>query len=158
MFADGTNLFLSDHSVDMLFKTSNQELQNIVDWFRAHKLSLNANKTKHTLSYKTRSTNNIPITFQLMELRIDGVEITKVSSIKFLGVIFDEKITWKEHIRTLEKKIAKNIGLMYKDKHLLDSDSLKNIYFSYDHSYLNYANITWGSIHVTKLKKLFSQQ
>ena len=47
---------------------------------------------------------------------------------------------------------------MCKVKHLLDSDSLRNIYFAYVHSYLNYANIAWGSTHVTKLKKLFSQQ
>ena len=91
MFADETNLFLSDHSIDTLFKTLNQELQNIVDWFRANKLSLNANKTKYTLFYKPRSTNNIPL--HPPQLRTDGVEITKVSSITFLVVIVDENLT-----------------------------------------------------------------
>ena len=34
----------------------------------------------------------------------------------------------------------------------LDEDSLKTIYFSYIHSYLNYANIAWASTYATKLK------
>ena len=49
---------------------------------------------------------------------------------KFLGVILDGGITWKDHIRTVESKIAKNIGLLYRDKQLLNTSSLKSIYFS----------------------------
>ena len=47
----------------------------------------------------------------------------------------------KDCIRTVENKIAKNIGLLYRAKQLLNTSSLKNIYFSYIHTYLNYANI-----------------
>ena len=35
---------------------------------------------------------------------------------------------------------------------------LKNIYFSYIHSYLNYANIAWASTSITKLKPLLYKQ
>ena len=35
---------------------------------------------------------------------------------------------------------------------------LKNIYFSYIHSYLNYANIAWASTRITKLKPLLYKQ
>ena len=41
---------------------------------------------------------------------------------------------------------------------MLDTKSLQKIYFSFIHSYLNYANIVWGSTHRTNLKKLNSQQ
>ena len=43
---------------------------------------------------------------------------------------------------------------MYKAKHLLDKNCLKNIYFSFIHSYLNYCNIAWASSYQTQLKKL----
>ena len=66
----------------------------------------------------------------------------------------DENISWKEHIKTIEKKIAKNIGLLYRAKPYLDEMSLKTIYFSYIHSYLNYANIAWASVRITTLKPL----
>ena len=54
--------------------------------------------------------------------------------------------------------IAKNIGLMYRAKAFLDKESLIALYYSYIHSYLNYANLAWGSTYLTNLKKLHSQQ
>ena len=38
--------------------------------------------------------------------------------------MIDECITWKDHIRTVENKIAKNIGLLYRAKQLLNTSSL----------------------------------
>ena len=37
-------------------------------------------------------------------------------------------------------------------------ESLKTIYFSYIHSYLNYANIVWASTYFAKLKTIHHQQ
>ena len=80
--------------------------------------------------------------------------IERSSSIKFLGVMLDEHLSWKDHIHTVENKIAKNLGLLYRANQFLDEHSLKTIYFSYIHSYLNYANLAWASTHLTKLKKI----
>ena len=60
---------------------------------------------------------------------------------KFLCVLLDENFSWKEHIKYLENKIAKNIGLLYRAKPFLDKESLLALYYSYIHSYLNYANL-----------------
>ena len=76
----------------------------------------------------------------------------------FLGVLLDYNLLWKEHIKYLENEIAKNIGLMYRTKPFLDKESLLARYYSYIHSYLNYANLAWGSTYLTNLKKLRSQQ
>ena len=67
-----------------------------------------------------------------------------------------EYISWIDHVRTLENEIAKNIGLLYRQ--FLNEDSLKTLYFSYIHSYLNYANIAWESMYVTKLKRVYLKQ
>ena len=64
--------------------------------------------------------------------------------------MFDENISWKEHIKTVENK---NIGFLCKAKQLLANELLKSIYFSYIHSYLNHANIAWTSTNPAKLKK-----
>ena len=72
--------------------------------------------------------------------------------------MLDEHITWNEHIKTIGKKLAKNIDLLYKARVLLDKESLKTIYCSYIHSYLNYANIAWASTYFTKLKPIHYQQ
>ena len=81
-----------------------------------------------------------------------------MGSIKFLGVILDEHLTWKEHIRYTENKVAKSIGLLYGAKSFLGKHSLLTLHYSYIHTYLNYANLSWASTNRTNLKKLLSQQ
>ena len=61
-------------------------------------------------------------------------------------MLIDEHLTWKERITVIENKVSKN------------STALKNLYFSFIHSYLNYGNIVWASTSRTKLKKLASKQ
>ena len=71
--------------------------------------------------------------------------------------MLDENLDWQEHILTIEKKKekkAKNIGLLYPVKYLLNKSSLRCIYFGYIHYYLNYINIVWGSTYQTKLKSI----
>ena len=72
--------------------------------------------------------------------------------------MLDENISWEEHICKDEIKLAKNIGLLYCAKPLLEEKSLKSIYFAYIHSYLNYANIEWVSTYRTKLKTIHFHQ
>ena len=86
-------------------------------------------------------------------MKIGSKNIEETSSIKFLGVMLDGHISWNDHIKTVENKLAKNIGLLNRASYFLNEHSLKTIYFSYIHSYLNYANIAWASTYVTKLKK-----
>ena len=78
---------------------------------------------------------------RLPNLNINGFAVECESSIKFLGVWIGENLTWRDHIQTVEYKIAKNIGLLYQGKHYLDDKCLKQIYFAYIHAYLNYVNI-----------------
>ena len=72
--------------------------------------------------------------------------------------MLDQHIAWNDHIHAIEKKFAKNIGLLFRAKQLLDKESLKTIYFSYIHSYLNYANIVWASTYFAKLNTIHHQQ
>ena len=50
--------------------------------------------------------------------------------------------------------MTNKIDLLYRAKYLLNKSSLRCIYFGYIHSYLNYANIVWGSTYQTKLKSI----
>ena len=64
-------------------------------------------------------------------------------SIKFLGVLLDQHLTWQEQIKRTENKIAKSIGILCKVRPYLDKRTLLCLYYSYIHSYLNYANTAW---------------
>ena len=91
-------------------------------------------------------------------LKVNNHDNERVNTMKFLGVLLDDNLSWKEHIKYLENKIAKNIGLMYRAKPFLDKESLLALYYSYIHSYLNYGNLAWGRTYLTNLKILRSLQ
>ena len=117
MFADDTNLFYSNSYIKTLFNAVNMELTKINNWFKANKLSLNGTKTKYTFFHKFNMRDNIPI--KLPNLKINNTNITRERSIKFLGVIIDENITWKNYITEIENRIAKSLGMLYKAKFIL---------------------------------------
>ena len=98
----------------------------------------------------------------LPKLTISNHVIERQEFIKFLGVLLDENLNWKEHIKYTENKIAKNLGLLYKAPPFLKRNTLLALYYSYIQTCMNYANIAWGQIQLgtcrTNLKKLNSQQ
>ena len=95
---------------------------------------------------------------RLPTITFNSIKIKRESLIRFLGVIIDENITWNKHIEFVENKISNNIGIIYRASHYLDKKSLKNIYFSFIHNYVNYCNIAWASTTRIKLDKILKKQ
>ena len=91
-------------------------------------------------------------------MKINNYEIKRAESIKFLCVLLGENLTWKPHIKYIENKIAKNVGLLFKVKPFLNKQSLLSLYYSYIHSYINYANVAWGSTYMTNFKKIIQSR
>ena len=60
MFADDTNLFYSNKDINTLFKIANDELNEINEWLRANKVSINAGKTKYILFHKQHDSKKNP--------------------------------------------------------------------------------------------------
>ena len=52
-------------------------------------------------------------------MTFNNIETKRENSVKFLGVIIDENLTWKNHIEVVENKISKNIGVLYRASHLV---------------------------------------
>ena len=50
----------------------------------------------------------------ILNISIDGHKIDETDHTKFLGVVIDSKLTWKNHISYITGKIAKVIGLLPK--------------------------------------------
>ena len=104
MFADDTNLFYTHSNIQKLFSTMNEELASINQWFTSNKLSLNAKKTKYSFFHKPSKIDDIPL--MLPKLTISNV-IERQEFIKFLGVLLDENLNWKEHIKYTENNSKK---------------------------------------------------
>ena len=76
----------------------------------------------------------------------------------FLGVLIDGNFSWKAQIAKVSSTISKSIGILYKASTILNKLQLKQLYHSFIHSYLSYANIAWGSTHKSKLETLYRRQ
>ena len=75
-----------------------------------------------------------------------------------MGVLLEENLNLKEHIKYIENKLAKNLTLLKEVRPILEKNALLAFYYSYIHTYCNYANIAWGIARRTNLKKVNSQQ
>ena len=156
IFADDTNFFCSHKNIKTLFQIVNSELKLVTEWFLAIKLSLNAKKTKCVLFHKVTMCDSLPL--QLPAMTLNNIKIKRKNSVKFLGVIIDENLTWKNHIEVAENKISKNIGVLYSASHLLDFKNLLKIYFFFIHIYISCANIAWASTFKIKLQGILKKQ
>jgi len=65
-------------------------------------------------------------------------EIMARSSLKYLGVILDDKLNWKPQIEKLVTQLSKSCRMLFKLKHYTNIPVLKSVYFALFHSYLTY--------------------
>ena len=89
-------------------------------------------KIKHSFFHKPSKKDDIPLC--LPKIIINNYEIERKESIKFLGVLLDQHLAWKEHIKLIENKITKNLCTLYKGRLYLDKRALLFLYDSYIHS------------------------
>lgn len=67
-----------------------------------------------------------------------------MSEIKFLGVVIDQKLKWKQHIEYIKGKISKSLAILYKSKDILNYKALYIIYCTLIVSYMSYCVELWG--------------
>jgi hypothetical protein len=152
LFADDTNVFISDKSLESLFKRANCELKLISSWFKANRLSLNIEKTNFIIFRSHRK--SLGLTPHDFRIAMDGKSICQVSSCKFLGVYIDQHLTWMDHINHISRKIAKNISILSRVRHCLPRTSLIGLYYALIFPYLSYCIISWGSNYHCRLNAL----
>ena len=132
LFADDTFLCLQNSDLSKLEIDVNVELRKVCEWLASNKLTLNVSKSKYMITSANRRITpnlNIYINEELME---------ECDSYKYLGVMIDKSLTWKEHIQYVCKKVTKSCGYLAKLRHFVSTDTLISIYYALVHSYVRY--------------------
>lgn len=155
LFADDTNLFYTHDSLSVLMGLVNDELEILVEWFKANRLSLNIDKTYYII-FSSRNKNIAPDINN--NITIDGKLILRVKNVKFLGIYIDEHLTWNHHIQCISKKVAKNVGIIRRVSYLLPINILRNLYFTLIYPYLAFGNIVWASNYKSRTGSLLLLQ
>jgi hypothetical protein len=72
-------------------------------------------------------------------------KVNVVNSIKFLGIIIDSSLTWREHTDYINSKLN-SLGYMVRSlRPVLGLKIIMQICFTYVHPVLNYGIMFWGT-------------
>ena len=150
LFADDTTIFNSHKSQKFLKYTLEHDLNLMIDWFKANKLSLNLGKTVGINFWDNKSN---------MSLNVDNINIQMAECTKFLRVYIDYKLTWYVHVNHLLDTLNTNRHMLSLGKNLLDKTCMKNIYYGHIHSHILHGISVWGSmIPQSKINEIFKIQ
>ena len=170
LFADDTNLFLTDKSIKSAIDKANSVLSRIKPYLEANYLHINIKKSNSMHYTNTRSKFNLAnyvhysnkdnkITFGNESIIFGGKTLKRVKETKFLGVIIDENLNWNSQIKHFGKKITSTISSLYEIRRIITKNLKTSVYNALINSHLAYDISVWGSsASQVKLKNLFVLQ
>ena len=99
LYADDTCVLVNGKSLNLIIETVNSELQLLTTWLESKKLSLNTTKSYYAVFHRAR----MKLPNNSIKLQIDNTNIKEVQSIKYLGVILDNKLSWIQAYKLRQK-------------------------------------------------------
>jgi len=99
-YADDLAILVRGPFLDTLLELTQSALEMVEEWFAGSGLSVNPQKTElvvFTRKYKLGSIEGPSL---------KGIKLTPSASVKYLGVILDRKLTWKEHLESCKSVIS----------------------------------------------------
>ena len=152
LYADDCSLFFKFSKNDRnIVAHVNNILQNFSDWFSCNHLALNVNKTNYMVFSGKRST-------LIPGIALNGTDLKQVTQCLFLGIIIDQKLSWKAHIQATCRKLAKSIGVLYKVSKMFSQNLMMQLYNSFILPYIQYGITLWGASSVSSLNPIFVLQ
>ena len=115
-----TNIYFESDSLTRVENIVNEELKKLNLWLNINRLSLNVSKT----NFITFHPYNKPLNHHIT-LKINRKAIMEKEHIKYLGVIIDSHLSWKQHILTISKRFSRCIGILCKLRPFLNTNNLK---------------------------------
>ncbi len=103
---------------------ANHDLKLIEKWLKANRLILNVEKSNClVINLNHRTINDLNIV-------ICNERLIRGTKVKILGVFFDDRFVFDEHINYLSKKMSQRIGLLSRLMHFLPEKTLVIVYNS----------------------------
>ena len=144
-YADDTTIYFSASNVNEITKALEHDILILIKWFSNNLLSLNPAKTQ----FQIFSMSRVNRTY---EINVGNIMIKNSKTVKVLGLLLDETLSWDDHCEDLCKKLSKSKYLLLASKHMMPIDVRKIFYYSHFYSHLTYGIGIWGSM--AKQKKL----
>jgi hypothetical protein len=143
-FADDLIILTRGESVAEAENFMNLEMGKAMEWAQKNKLKFNENKSKVMLMTRRRRRERKEI-----GIYVNNKPLTQVNSIKYLGIIFHNKLTFRDHINYIEEKCTKLITPLSKSAKIhwgLKHGALKTIYTGGILPLILYGAPVWESV------------
>jgi len=137
LFADDTNIFVCGRNKQEIETKIQNSLLVLYHWFLDNELSLNIEKTCFTVFSNYIKADNI-------SLKLNNLKIPHVKSTKYLGVILDEKLNFKEHCLYIRNKLTKLTAALHYMSPFLNIEHCKKVYFAYIYPHITYGIELFG--------------
>ena len=149
LFADDTNIYYESKELKKLEKIMNTEMEKLHEWLCLNRLSLNITKTNFVIFHAINKPKLHVVTILINKHAIDEVE-----TVKYLGILIDYQLTFKNQLDELSKKISRAIGVLYKLRPFVTTKILTNIYYAIVYPFLLYGIVVWGNANKILLEPL----
>ena len=156
LFADDTNIFVSDKCIKNLFEKANKVLEAVNQYMRCNLLHVNIKKCCY-IHFKPRGRNPSKID-ESLSLVLGNNTIKQVTETKFLGVNIDEKLSWQPHIKYLNSKLKCEIGKLNAIRKIIPPELYNNLYHTLFESHLSFGISSWGGVSKTSIEPIFITQ
>jgi len=139
LFADDTSFVIANSNIEKLYNALDMTLDKAHNWFKSNSMLLNNNKTSFMQFSLNTGRGTTSTSFY------NNGQINMINSTKFLGIILESTLSWRQHIDYINVKLY-SLGYIIRSlRGILSLEIVKQIYCSYVHSVLNYGIIFWGS-------------
>ena len=159
LFADDTNIFVSDANYERVVQKANEILTLISSYMFANKLHINMKKSCY-MHFKPKCSNTESGNdhFVSTSIKINNYEIMEVEDTKFLGVTIDNQLSWLPHLKNLSKKLRCCSGQLNRINNYVPKSMHKSLYHTLFESHLSYGITVWGGVSNAKLNSVFVAQ
>lgn len=155
-FADDTVITCSGDTWEDTYQTAEHSIDSIKRCLDFNLLSLNSAKTKYIAFAPTRA--GLPTAPRDIKIKNYVGTISIAESIKYLGVVFDQHMTWQKHIGYVNKRIRKTVHKFFILRNILTRKNMFIVYTSLIESILRYGITSWGLLYKTSLQPLQTTQ
>lgn len=138
LFADDAVFYFKSESFIDAINGMRSFIDILSKWLVLNKLTPNTSKTKLMIF------TPCVIEQQLPELFFNNTVLEWVEHFKYLGVLLDNKLTFKYHIKELCNKLSKVRGILYASSPFLNRKCSLLVYFSLGYSLLSQSIILFG--------------
>ena len=106
----------------------NFELNNVFQWSTSNKLTLNQSKSNFVIFRPYQKRLPFVPTICILDYQTNTLMYLECKEcVKYLGVLIDYKLSWKNHVDSIALKISKTIGLLSKLRYFVPHHTLVNI-------------------------------